>query len=284
MNVNAISAKILATCLHDPLKFVNTVYPWGQAGTVLEKVKGPRAWQKEVLIEIGEHLISSRKHEPLKIARASGHGIGKTALMSWVNQWAMCTMVEARGVVTANTESQLRTKTWPELRKWYNLLAVKDLFRVDNTVFRCDDHDYEMTWRSDAIPWSANNTEAFAGLHNVGKRILVEYDEASAIDDKIFEVTEGALTDAETEIVWLIMGNPTRPVGRFYDCFNIQRHRWSHKQIDARNVEGTNKKQLAEWVEDHGEDSDFVRIRVRGMFPRSGTNQLIGTDIVTEAQ
>jgi hypothetical protein len=35
-------------------------------------------------------------------------------------------------------------------------------------------------------------------------------DEASAISDKIWEVSEGALTDEETEIIWLAFGNPTR--------------------------------------------------------------------------
>jgi hypothetical protein len=69
--------------------------------------------------------------------------------------------------------------------------------------------------RADAIPWSEENTEAFAGLHNKGRR----FDEASAISDKIWEVSEGALTDEDTEIVWLAFGNPTRNPGRFRDCF-----------------------------------------------------------------
>ena len=69
--------------------------------------------------------------------------------------------------------------------------------------------------------WNKNNTEAFAGLHNQGKRIVVVFDEASAIDDTIWEVTEGALTDSDTEILWLAFGNPTRNTGRF-DCFPVQ--------------------------------------------------------------
>lgn len=281
---NKISAAVLATCVHDPLKFVQDVYPWGVEGTELEGEKGPRAWQEDLLGTIGVHLQGPNRFDPLKLARASGHGIGKSALNAWLMQWGICTYVDAKGVVTANTESQLRTKTWPEMVKWYNLLAVKELFRVDGTVFHAAETGHEKTWRMDAIPWSANNTESFAGLHNLLKRIILLYDEASAIDDKIWEVSEGALTDENTEIIWLVNGNPTRPQGRFYQCFNLQRHRWNHKQIDARDVEGTNKKQLNDWVQDYGEDSDFVRVRVRGMFPRSGSNQLISTELVTEAQ
>ncbi len=36
-------------------------------------------------------------------------------------------------------------------------------------------------------------------------------------------------------------------------------------------------------IEDYGEDSDFVRVRVRGQFPRAGNNQFIGQDLVDAA-
>ena len=280
---NEIAAKILVETVNKPLDFVEAVYPWGVEGTVLEN-KSIRDWQRDELIAIGEHLASPTWATPYRSSTASGHGIGKSTLIAWLIHWGITTMVDAVGVVTANTESQLRTKTWPEMRKWYAMLAVKQFFRPDNTVFRSNDPNFEDTWRFDAIPWSANNTEAFAGLHNEGKRIVLLYDEGSAIDDKIWEVSEGALTDMDTQILWVVFGNPTRPVGRFYQTHNIHRHRWRHRQIDSRTVEGTNKQQMEEWVEDYGEDSDFVRVRVRGMFPRSGSNQLISTETVMDAQ
>jgi hypothetical protein len=127
------------------------------------------------------------------------------------------------------------------------------------------------------IPWSERNTEAFAGMHNAGKRVLLVFDEASAIPDQIWEVSEGALTDADTEIIWVAFGNPTRNTGRFRECFGRFKHRWINKQIDSRSVPGTNKKQIQEWVDDYGEDSDFVRVRVRGVFPNQGSNQFISS-------
>jgi hypothetical protein len=45
-----------------------------------------------------------------------------------------------------------------------------------------------------------------------------------------------------------------------------------------------NKVEIAEWIADYGEDSDFVRIRVRGVFPRAGSTQFIGTDVVDAAR
>jgi hypothetical protein len=283
MSENEVCARMLVECQNDPLLFVNSAYPWGVEGTSLENASGPREWQHAELSRIAEHLNGPNPYDPYRSSVASGHGIGKSCLISWLMHWGISTMVDAKGVVTANTESQLRTKTWPEMRKWYAMLRVRDWFRVDNTVFRSSDKELELTWRIDAIPWSTANTESFAGLHNELKRILLLFDEASAIDDQIWSVSEGALTDMDTQILWIVFGNPTRPQGRFYQTFNADRHRWHHAQIDSRNVEGTNKKQLAEWVEDYGEDSDFVRVRVRGQFPRSATNQLIPTESVTNA-
>jgi len=142
----------------------------------------------------------------------------------------------------------LTTKTWPELAKWHRLCILGSAFTYTATSLYSADPAHEKTWRVDAIPWSLNNTEAFAGLHNQGRRVLVIFDEASAIADEIWEVTEGALTDADTEILWFAFGNPTRNAGRFRECFGKFRHRWATQQIDSRTVEGTNRKQLDEWV------------------------------------
>lgn len=117
-------------------------------------------------------------------------------------------------------------------------------------------------------------------MHNQGKRILLIFDEASAISDKVWEVAEGALTDEHTEIIWLAFGNPTQPSGSFSECFGSRKHRWKTWQLDARTIEGTNKAEFEKWIEDYGEDSDFVRVRVRGEFPRTGSNQLISPETV----
>lgn len=137
------------------------------------------------------------------------------------------------------------------------------------------DPEYRANYRADFETWSENNTEAFAGLHNQGKLILIIFDEASAISRQIWEVTKGALTDENTIILWLVFGNPTINDGPFRECFGAQKHRWRTRQLDSRTVDGTNKIEIGKWVEDFGEDSDFVRVRVRGEFPRQGNTQFI---------
>lgn len=272
----------IAEFQHDPLGFVEFAFPWGEGE--LEGQNGPYDWQRDLLQEIGAKLRAGGSvQEAIQIAVASGHGIGKSAFLCWLILWALATFEDTRGVVTANTENQLTTKTWPELAKWHRLLICQHWFRYTATSLYSNDPKHEKTWRVDMVPWSEEKTEAFAGLHNKGRRLLLVFDEGSAIPDRIWEVSEGALTDEDTEIVWCAFGNPTRNTGRFRECFGRRKHRWVTRQIDSRNVPGTNKGQIQKWLEDYGEDSDFFRVRVRGVFPRAGSMQFIASDIAEAA-
>lgn len=264
---------------HNPLGFVLYAFEWG-LGPLAEYTEGPEDWQRELLRDLGAKLKAGEidAGQAIQLAISSGHGVGKSALVAWVILWAMSTCEDTRGVVTANTENQLRTKTWAELSKWHRVCITKEWFNLTATAIYSTDKEHEKTWRIDQVAWSLENTEAFAGLHNKGKRIIVIYDEASAIPDQIWEVTEGALTDSHTEIIWLVCGNPTRNTGRFAETQGKYRHRWTTWQVDSRTVRITNKKQIAQWVEDEGEDSDFVRVRVRGLPPRSSLFEFIGPE------
>lgn len=218
------------------------------------------------------------------MAVASGHGIGKSAFVAWLILWALTTRPDTQAVVTANTETQLKTKTWVQLATWHRRCRFSKGFKLSGLSLAAADPKQTRTWRCDAVPWNETNPEAFAGLHNQGGRILLVFDEASAIPDIIWETAEGALTDRDTEILWLVAGNPTKATGRFRECFGRYAHRWACRQIDSRSVGFTNKAQLDQWIEDYGEDSDFVRVRVRGVFPRVGSAQFVATDLVEQAQ
>ena len=265
--------EFLSACQNDPLKFVEESFDWGLGE--LKNYTGPDKWQREILTAIGDKLLTV--NEAIQIAIASGHGIGKSCLVAWIILWALSTMVDTKGVVTANTENQLKLKTWTELAKWHRLCIIKDEFDCTATSIFSKIKAHEKTWRIDMVPWSIANTEAFAGLHNQGKRILIVFDEASAIDDAIWEVTEGALTDSDTQIIWCAFGNPTRNTGRFKACFGANRKRWLTRNIDSRTVKISNKSQIDKWVEDYGEDSDFVLVRVRGQFPSTSDKQFISS-------
>jgi len=64
------------------------------------------------------------------MARESGHGVGKSTVAAWAILWGLSTMPNTRVVVTANTDTQLRTKTWPEATKWLTATAP----HLDSTI------------------------------------------------------------------------------------------------------------------------------------------------------
>ena len=276
-------ANDIGSFTHDPYRYALYAFPWGTGE--LADVKGPRQWQREVMDEISAHLKNpATRFTPCRIARASGHGIGKSALIAMLTKWGLDTCPDTRIVITANTESQLLTKTSPEISKWARLAITKDWFKPNATSLTSQMPNRDKSWRADLVTWSDNNTEAFAGLHNQGKRIILIFDEASGISPKVWEVALGALTDEGTEIIWLAFGNPTLNTGAFRECFGKARNLWSTKQIDSRTVEGTNKAYLQEIIDTYGIDSDVARVRVLGQFPNASSMQFIASDIVEAAR
>lgn len=274
-----------------PRAFVYWAFPWGEAGSELERRQGPEPWQDELLQYIEDKLIAGLSNmyevisEAIQIATKSGHDIGKSALVCWVIIWAISTREDTKGVVTANTEKQLRLKLWAELAKWHRLFIAKHLFKVTATSIQASDPEREKEWRIDAIPWSEDNPEAFAGLHNFGKRVLVIFDEASGIVDKIWETIDGVMNEAETELIWLVTGNPTRNTGRFRECFDKegQGQFWKTFTVDSRQVSFTNKDRIEAQIALWGIDSDFIKVRWLGDFPESGNAQLIPSDVIRGA-
>ena len=261
----------------DPLGYTLFMYDWGNEQ--LKGWKGPDWWHREVFAEIKAYL-EGPEQSPLCIAIASGHGAAKTAFVSWIIKWFMSCRPHPQVVCTANTETQLNTKSWRELAKWHKMSADKDWFEWTATTYYLKAHPE--TWKANAIPWSENNTEAFAGTHE--ESVLVVFDEASKISDKIWEVTDGVFTTRKN--IWLVCGNGTRNVGRFYDCFHkLKGKPWKTWQIDSRTCQAANAEYLNKLVEQYGgESTDQSRVRVLGQFPKTATRQLISTEAVEKCQ
>jgi hypothetical protein len=268
----------------NPYGFVRYAYPWGKPGTFLAPLPdgskpAPEPWQDDVLTTLGEEL-TKRAHSPQEafaaicIAVASGHGIGKTALVAWLIDWFLCCFPNPQIVVTAGTSSQLEKKTWRELSKWHRVSLHKEYFTWTATTYYLTEEP--STWFAAAIPWSEHRADSFAGTHE--KYVLVIFDEASAIADLIWETVEGAMTTAMC--VWIAFGNPIRNTGRFKACFGKFKKYWITRKVDSRSTRVANKVQIEQWREQYGEDSDFFRKRVRGEFPLHSSNQLISEETI----
>src|SRR6516165_7031190 len=143
----------------------------------------------------------------------------------------------------------------------------------------------ERTWRIDGRPWSERNTEAFSGLHNFGKRVLVIYDECSMIPDALWRATDGMLNDANTQIIWCVFGNPLRLSGRFPMCFPGGKFSgmWTTFQVDSRTVSIANREAIDEKLSYYGLDSNYARSHILGKLPTASQTQLIPSDWVEGA-
>lgn len=278
---NSVNEKILDLLqgwYDSPVTFAKEAFMWGHGE--LAEWEGLDKWQEDFLNDLGGLVVKCRStNEAVRMAVASGNGIGKSALLAVVVLWFMVTRPNARVRVTANTEAQLNSATWRELALWHQRLICREWFVWEKTSFY---HvAYPNNWRAEAFTWSENNPDAFAGLH--ADNVMLIMDEASGIAQSIWEAALGYMTTAGA--IHLAFGNPLRPSGGFYDCFHGKTKKsWNTRNIDSRTARAAkNKKFFDELVEQHGEDSDLVRRRVRGLFPRQAASQFISAEAVQEA-
>lgn len=269
----------------DPLGFVLCMFPWGEPGE-LEAYSGPGPEQTQFLTWLGEEIreraFNGRDAVPaIKGAISSGHGIGKGALAGMLVAFIMSTRPYAKGVVTANTGPQLQDKTWAQITRWVKLCKTAHWFEINTSIMYR--RGYRESWKCSPQTCAEENSEAFAGQHNLNSTSFFINDEDSNVPLKIHEVQEGGMTDGEP--MWFLFGNPTRRTGFFYDAvFGNNRHRWKGFVFDSEQSPLSNKQQIQEWREDHGEDSDFFRVRVRGLPPNASDAQFIDHQRVLDAQ
>ncbi len=292
----------IASFYDDPLGYVMYNFPW-DSDPVLKMVTlkspwkekynckhGPDAWACQLLDDWGDEIKDRafdgvHAVDPIQFSVASGHGIGKTALAAWVVKFIFDTRPYSRGTVTANTDVQLRTKTWAEVGKWHrrSMTAHWADFNIarGNMALRARGEDKD-EWFVQAQTCREENSEAFAGQHAPNSTSWYLFDEASGIPDKIYEVREGGMSDGEP--MTFDFGNPTKNTGRFKDNMEGRHSKYINcRHIDSRDVEITNPRDIARKKEIYGEDSDYFKVRVRGMFPDQGSMQFIPTNLVEEA-
>jgi Terminase large subunit, T4likevirus-type, N-terminal len=166
------------------------------------------------------------------MATASGRGCGKTTLTAWLAVWILCTRPRSQGVITANSWQQLRDRSWSAIQHWLKLSLFNSWFVT--TSDRIHFRSMKESWFLSAQSSKPENAQSFAGQHAANSTSYVIADEASEIDDRIFAVVEGSLSDGEPQIH--LFGNMTRTEGQFFRAvFGSERHRWIHASIDSRD-------------------------------------------------
>lgn len=283
----------------NPYNWVMYAFPWGQKGTVLEHVKGPRKWQKEELLQVAEFVRKNKAALAIggnpttyKSATVSGRGPGKSTLVAWLALWQLSCQLGSTVIVTANTDSQLTNKTFGEIGKWHTLAinsywferaqkaltpapwltkAMKDDLKIDSQYYYIKGE-----------LWNEDSPDSFVGAHNPLGMMLI-FDEASGIPPNIWTVSEGFFTERSIYRFWFAFSNPRSNTGAFFECFHRFRDFWFNRKIDSRSVEDLDQSVFDQIVAQYGEDSDEARIEVRGEFPKQGDRQFISRGLVVDA-
>lgn len=284
----------------NPLAFVLYSLPWGQKGTPLERFKGPRKWQREELLKIAEHIKANKDRvakglDPIvyKSATASGRGIGKSALVSWLTLWMMSCHYGSTTILTANTDTQLTDKTFGEIGVWQPMLINSFFFEVTQKSIspapwfkKLLEEEMKIGCKyyyANGVLWNEDNAESFAGAHSqIG--MMVIFDESSGIPENIWTVTKGFFTEKTIFRFWFTFSNPRSGAGAFYDVFHDEDSTWNTRQINSLEVEDIDTSELEEIVKKHGVDSDEASVEVFGKFPKQGSKQFIPRALVKIAQ
>jgi hypothetical protein len=234
----------------------------------------PEDWQAEVLDAIAGGAR--------RIAIRAAHGVGKSTLEAWICIWFLLTRRPCKIPVTATTQDQLRDVMWAELAKWHQCLPdlLKDQVEMgaDRVWLKAAPSDGFIVART-ARP---ERPEALQGFHS--DNLLFVLDEASGIEDIIFETAGGALTGSNAMV--LMCANPTRSQGYFHRAFHKNRASWTCFHVPGsvcqRDREG-HAAYAAEVATEFGENSNVYRVRVLGEFPLSEDDAVISLALVEAA-
>ena len=243
---------------------------------IMRYIANPVAFVREILkAEPDEWQIEALKSlaDKSRVAIRSGHGVGKTALESWTVCWFLFTRLYPKVVCTAPTQQQLYNILWPEISKWLKKSPILvNLFDYQKTkiYFKALPERWFATARTASTP------ENMAGFHE--EHILFVVDEASGISDEIFEAVEGALTTKDAKL--LICGNPTRNSGFFKRAFFEDRELYHTMKVSCSETKRVSNEYCNRLIKQYGEDSDVVRVRVLGEFPKVESDGLIALELI----
>lgn len=224
----------------------------------------PDDWQKQALTDLANNS---------KVAIKSGQGVGKTGMEAVALLWFLCCFPFPRIVATAPTKQQLHDVLWSEVSKWMSRSPLlSEILKWTKTYIYM--RTFEKRWF--AVARTATKPENMQGFHEDNMLFIV--DEASGVADPIMEAILGTLSGENNKL--LLCGNPTRTSGTFFDAFNIDRAIYQCHTVSSADSPRTNKENIKSLIRKYGEDSNVVRVRVKGEFPKQEDDVFIMLSIV----
>jgi phage terminase large subunit len=211
--------------------------------------------------------IAEALRDSKRVAVRSCHHSGKTFLAGGLAHWFLSSFNPAKVITTAPTDRQVRKQLWGEVNRHYRRGGLSYTISTMEMSAGPDQHAYGFT---------TNEPEKFQGWHE--SNIMFIVDEASGVDEPIYEAIEGCLTGPNAKL--LLIGNPNSPMGTFYEAFRSPLYEKFHISAVPQPGAFVVPERLlpSDWAEEHkdwGEDSAFYQVRVLGNFPPQGENTLI---------
>lgn len=226
----------------------------------------PDGWQEDVLRDLAESP---------KVAVKSGQGVGKTGIEAVALLWFLSCFPFPKVVATAPTKQQLHDVLWSEASKWMERSPLlRSILKWTKTYIYMN--GYEKRWFAAAR--TATKPENMQGIHE--DNVLFIVDEASGVADPIMEAILGTLSGGNNKL--LLCGNPTRTTGTFYDAFNRDLKLYKYHTVSSLDSPRTNKDNIEALIRKYGEDSNVVRVRVKGLFPNQEDDVFMLPEVVEQ--
>lgn len=207
-----------------------------------------------------------------RISVRAGNSIGKSFAVGCLALWMILTQPGALVIMVANSEAQVKERT---------LRTCADIARKSIVDFWFDITATKISLITDPSSYigyavaSKTNPDAVKGFHS--KSFLLILDEAQAIDNEIYQALETTVASENSKFV--MIGNPSRLGTNFHKSFYENSKYWMTLRVDSRFCKHSNKEHIQRIIEEHGLDSDYVRVSVLGEFPKQSSDQFFSSDI-----
>jgi hypothetical protein len=240
----------------------------------------PQIWQQKFMKAIAQArfgIPNDGDQCKVRFAIKSGTGVGKTGAVSALILWHLAVFPDSKIPCTAPTSPQIKAVLWPELRKWVTNIPneLREWFPFDVQTDKVVLHENFAVARTAR----EENPEGFQGFHATNLMLIA--DEASGVPDAIFLAGQGVM--AEEGALTLLIGNPTRPTGWFFDAFHGDSHNYWTMTVACTDSERVPKKYVDDMLAKHGENSYEFRVRVMGEFHLEDSGLIIPRPWIDEA-
>tara|TARA_R110002020_G_scaffold245223_3_gene458893 strand:- start:13338 stop:14753 length:1416 start_codon:yes stop_codon:yes gene_type:complete len=233
-------------------------------------------WQASVMDQVA--------HRTRQIAVRSGHGVGKTSCASWTALWFLFHHFPCKIVITSPSQKQMDDALMAELKATIRKLpqSLTDLLEVYKERIELIGAPQEAFISCRTARADDQGNQVLAGIHS--DHCLIIVDEASACPEAIYESVGSSMTSPHASLV--LIGNPTRAQGYFYNCFNRLREDWFNLKVSCFDVrpDRVDLSYAENMAKTYGDTSSVYRVRVLGEFPTSDSDSLIDLGLVESAQ